>query len=78
MAEGAVVLGYNYFVVKTALPSPFLAKKWRHGYKAERKTASNFVQTKRRGKGPKENYTFFQIVSIRKSTYSLTLIKLIN
>ena len=37
----------GYFVVKTAMPLPFSAKKWPHGHKAERKTASDFVPTKR-------------------------------
>ena len=39
--------GYGYFVVKTAMPSLLLAKKWLHGRKAERKTASDFDPTKR-------------------------------
>ena len=32
---------------------PFLDKKWPHGFKTERKTASNFVPTKRLPKGLK-------------------------
>ena len=47
MAEGAVVLGYNYFVVKTALPLLFLPEKWPSGCSVERKTVSDFVLTQR-------------------------------
>ena len=46
--KGVIVLHwYGYFVVKTVMPSPFSAKKWPHGHKAERKTASDFVLTER-------------------------------
>ena len=40
-------LGSGFFVVKTAMPSPFSVKKWPHGCKVERKTASNFILTER-------------------------------
>ena len=35
----------GYFVVETAMPLPFLAKKLPHGCRAERKTASDFIPT---------------------------------
>ena len=50
-------MGSVYFVVKTALASPFLALKWQHGHLAERKAESNFTLTKRterRQKRPKD------------------------
>ena len=34
--------GYGYFVVKTMLTSPILAKNWPHCWKSKRKTASDF------------------------------------
>ena len=35
---------YGYFIVKTATPSPFSAKKWPLGRKAERKTMTNLLR----------------------------------
>ena len=37
----------GYFVVKTAMPPQFLAKKLPQGRKAGRKTAANYALTKR-------------------------------
>ena len=51
MSKTVIILGYGYFIVKTAMPSPFLAKKRVRGCKAKRKTASYFVPTERLPKG---------------------------
>ena len=40
-------VGDDYFIVKTAMPLLFSAKKWLHVRKDARKTAYNFVPTKR-------------------------------
>ena len=50
LLEMKLLDGYSYFVVKTAMPSPFSAKKWPHGRKAKRKTVSDFVSTERLSK----------------------------
>ena len=43
-------------VVKTVMPLPFLDKKWPHGCKTKRKTASDFIPTERSPKGLKISY----------------------
>ena len=40
MKKMSEILGHGYFVVKTALPSPILAKNWLHCWKTKRKPPS--------------------------------------
>ena len=44
------LIGSGYFEVKTAMPSPFLAKKWLHGLKAKIKNCFRLPSTKRHRK----------------------------
>ena len=47
MGSDAGKIGYDYFVVKTAMPLPLLRFWPKNGSKAERKIATNYAQTKR-------------------------------
>ena len=55
---------YGYFVVRTVMPSPFLAKKWAYGYKAERKLRPTQFRPKGQKAAKRKTYinTYFGVL----------------
>ena len=58
-----ILVGNGYFVVKTALPSPILAKNWPLYRKTERKTVSDFPPN-RNTECPWKKWTFYSIKTV--------------